>query len=57
MPTRRVKFSEQAVPTWHSLLQEAVLQDMMPAIIAVVRSPQEFPRHQTLAQAADACLR
>jgi hypothetical protein len=57
VPTRRVKFSEQAVPTWHSLLQEAVLQDMMPAIIAVVRSPQEFPRHQTLAQAADACLR
>ena len=56
MPARRVKFSGQAVNTWHSLLQEASLQSMIPAIIDVTRSPNEFQRNKALADAADAYL-
>ena len=56
MPARRVKFSGQAVTTWHSLLQEASLQGMVPAIIDVTRSPNEFPRNKELVEAADAYL-
>ena len=56
MPTRRVRFSGQAVNTWHSLLQEASLQGMVPAIIDVTRSPNEFQRNKELAEAATAYL-
>ena len=56
MSTLRVKFVGQAVTTWHSLLQEAFLQGMIPAIIDVARAPREFQRNKALTDAADAYL-
>jgi hypothetical protein len=56
LSTRRVKFGNQSVLTWHSLLHEASLQDMMPAILEVVCSPNEFQRNAALAEAASAYL-
>lgn len=56
VPTRQVKFTGEAITTWHSLLQKAFHLGKVRAIIDVTRSSNEYETSRALSDAAAAFL-
>ena len=56
VPTRQVKFTGEAITTWHSLLQKAFHLGKIRAIIDVTRSSNEYENNRALADATAAYL-